>query len=55
MIYQQAEGATFNGDLFRDQHLPLLKKAYGSSVDRVELRLPTPVAEGAPRRGSSRR
>jgi hypothetical protein len=48
MIYRQAEGATFDGDMFRDLHLPILKRVYGDSMERVELRMPAPVAEGAP-------
>ncbi len=48
MIFRPAEGATFNADLFRDSHLPLLKRMYGNSIDRVELRVPMPVTEGAP-------
>jgi hypothetical protein len=48
MIFRPAEGASFNADLFRDSHLPLLKRVYGNSIDRVELRVPMPVAEGAP-------
>jgi hypothetical protein len=48
MIYRPAEGAAFNADIFRDTHLPLMKRVYGNSVERIELRLPMPVAEGAP-------
>ncbi len=48
MIFRPSEGATFNADLFRDSHLPLLKRVYENSIDRVELRVPMPVAEGAP-------
>lgn len=47
-LYQLADGATFNADLFRDEHLPLLRAAYGSSVERIELRVPTPMPEGSP-------
>lgn len=47
-IYRQSEGVTFNADLFRDKHLPLMQKAYGKTADRIELRMPAPVAEGAP-------
>jgi hypothetical protein len=48
MIYRQAEGASFNGDAFRDKHLPLLRKVYANSVDRIELRMAAPVPEGQP-------
>ncbi len=55
-LYGSENGATFNGDMFRDQHLPLLKNAYGPSAERIELRLAPPPAEGAqqqpPHRGS---
>ena len=46
MMYRQAEGASFNADLFRDKHLPLLRKVYANGVDRIELRIPAPVPEG---------
>jgi len=46
-IYRQAEGVTFNGDMFRDNHLPNMIKAYGNSADRIELRLPIPPAAPA--------
>ncbi len=46
-LYGSENGATFNGDLFRDQHLPLLKNAYGPSAERIELRLAPPPVEGA--------
>ncbi len=46
-LYQPAEGAKFDADLFRSQHVPLLKNAYGSSVDRIELRVPAPPPPGA--------
>jgi hypothetical protein len=48
MVYTRVEGATFNGEMFRSKHLPLMKKVYGSAVERIELRMPTPLAEGAP-------
>jgi hypothetical protein len=47
MLYRQAEGATFNADAFRDKHLPLLRKVYAGSVNRIELRVPTPPKEGS--------
>lgn len=46
MLYPAKEGTTFESDIFRDQHLPLLKKAYGTSVDRIELRVPGPPQLG---------
>jgi hypothetical protein len=45
-LYQRAEGVSFDGDGFRDRHVPTLKKAYGKSAERIELRLPV-VADGA--------
>jgi hypothetical protein len=48
MMYQPAEGVGFNADLFRDTHMPLMKRVYGNSVERIELRLPMPRAEGTP-------
>ena len=51
MLYPSGEGLTFDGDKFRDQHIPLLKSAYGEGMQRVELRVAPPPpapAEGAP-------
>lgn len=54
MLYPSGDGLTFDADGFRDRHLALLKKSYGSSIERVELRVspppptPPPVAEGQP-------
>jgi hypothetical protein len=45
-LYQRAEGSTFDGDGFRDRHVPTLIRAYGKSAERIELRMPV-VAEGA--------
>ena len=48
MLYPSGEGLIFDGDKFRDQHIPLLKSAYGEGMQRAELRLSPPPAEGAP-------
>jgi hypothetical protein len=47
-IYRPAEGVTFDGDAFRNRQLPEMIKAYGKTAERIELRMPTPVAEGRP-------
>ncbi|MDQ2641059.1 MAG: hypothetical protein M3Y79_10845 [Pseudomonadota bacterium] len=52
MLYPSGEGLSFDADGFRDRHLALLKKSYGTAIERVELRVspppptPPPVAEG---------
>ena len=38
----------FDGDRFRDHHLPLLRRIYGDSVERIELRLAPRPAKGQP-------
>lgn len=54
MLYPSGEGLSFDADGFRDRHLALLKKSYGASIERVELRVspppptPPPVVEGQP-------
>lgn len=54
MLYPSGEGLTFDADGFRDRHLAILKNAYGTSVERIELRLsppppaPPPAVEGEP-------
>jgi hypothetical protein len=45
-LYQRAEATPFDGDGFRDRHVPTLIRAYGKSAERIELRMPV-VAEGA--------
>lgn len=47
-IYRSAEGVTFDGDAFRNRQLPEMIKAYGKTAERIELRMPAPVAEGKP-------
>jgi hypothetical protein len=42
MTYQYGKKNKFKADRFRDGHLPLLKKIYGDSVERVELRYAEP-------------
>lgn len=46
-LYRSEGGATFNGDMFRDQHVPTMIRAYGKTAERIELRTPE-VKEGAP-------
>jgi hypothetical protein len=46
-VYGQAAGASFDADRFRDQHLPMLLKAYGKSANRIELRMPAKGTDGA--------
>ncbi|MEO8314848.1 MAG: hypothetical protein ABI645_08655 [Pseudomonadota bacterium] len=47
-IYLPGADLSFDGDAFRNRHLPAMIKAYGKSAERIELRLPAPVKEGAP-------
>ena len=47
MVYPSGDGKTFDADSFRDQHMAVLRAAYGDSVERVELRVPPAAAEGA--------
>src|SRR5688572_10689394 len=47
-IYRPAEGVTFDADAFRTRQLPEMIKAYGKTAEHIELRMPTPVAEGRP-------
>jgi len=47
MFYPAGEGLKFDGDKFRDQHVPVLKNAYGAGLERVELRVSEPAPEGA--------
>jgi hypothetical protein len=52
-LYLSGEGAKFDGDAFRDRHVQTLKSAYGSALERVELRVAvtppaSPAVEGAP-------
>ena len=42
MTYQYGKKSKFKADRFRDGHLPLLKKIYGDSIERVELRYAEP-------------
>lgn len=42
MTYQYGKKNKFKADRFRDGHLPLLKKIYGDSIERVELRYAEP-------------
>ncbi len=47
MLYPVGEGLTFDADAFHDRHIPVLRNAYAGGLERVELRIPAPVAEGA--------
>lgn len=49
MLYQSGteEGRRFDEDAYRDRHVPLLRRAYGDSVERVELRVAPDPVEGA--------
>jgi hypothetical protein len=40
MVYQNDPKAKFDAKAFKNDHLPLLKSAYGSTLERVELRMP---------------
>src|SRR5262245_10876635 len=40
MLYGNSPKAKFDAKEFRQTHLPLLKSAYGSTLERVELRVP---------------
>ena len=42
MTYQYGKKNKFKADRFRDGHVPLLKKIYGDSIERVELRYAEP-------------
>lgn len=48
MLYPSGPDLKFDADAFRDRHMPVLRKAYGEGLERIELRVPPPVAEGAP-------
>jgi hypothetical protein len=39
MTYPNSKGLKFDGEYFRDKHLPLLRNVYGDSLERIELRL----------------
>lgn len=45
MLYPNGPDVKFDADAFRDRHIPVLQKAYGA-LERIELRVPPPVAEG---------
>jgi uncharacterized protein (TIGR02118 family) len=38
ILYPGGEGRAFNADYYRDHHLSLIKKLYGDTIQRVELR-----------------
>lgn len=41
MLYPGAKGK-FDAERYRDKHLPLIRSIYGDSVERIELRVPSP-------------
>jgi hypothetical protein len=47
MLYPSGPDLKFDADGFRDRHIPVLRKAYGAGVGRIEVRVPPPVVEGA--------
>ena len=38
ILYPAGEGITFNADYYRDHHLTMIKKLYGNTIQRFELR-----------------
>jgi uncharacterized protein (TIGR02118 family) len=47
ILYPAGEGLKFDADYYRAQHLPLIMKLYGASIERFELR-PVAAVGGAP-------
>jgi uncharacterized protein (TIGR02118 family) len=47
ILYPREDGATFDIDYYRDNHLTLIKRLYGDSIRRFELIQPV-QADGAP-------
>ncbi len=56
ILYPAGEGLHFKADYYRDHHLTLIKKLYGNSIQRFELRTvsppPAPPAGAAPPPGA---
>jgi uncharacterized protein (TIGR02118 family) len=54
IVYPGGEGIKFDPDYYRDHHLKLIMKLYGSSIERFELRTvpPMPAAAAAPPAGT---
>jgi uncharacterized protein (TIGR02118 family) len=48
ILYPAGEGLHFKADYYRDHHLTLIKKLYGNTIQRFELRTVSPPAAGAP-------
>jgi uncharacterized protein (TIGR02118 family) len=48
IVYRWAEGVRFDFDYYRNTHMPLIMRRYGSSISRFELRRGLPGADGAP-------
>lgn len=42
MLFPNGKKARFDGDRYRDKHLPLIRSIYGDSVERIELRVAPP-------------
>ncbi|MDB6092264.1 MAG: hypothetical protein JWN85_5048 [Gammaproteobacteria bacterium] len=51
IVYPSGAGVSFNPDYYRDHHLKLIMKLYGSSIQRFELRTVAPAAAPAPTGG----
>lgn len=48
MIYMNSRDHKFNSERFRKEHLPLLQRAFGDSVERIELRVAPRPARDSP-------
>lgn len=48
MLFMQGQRAKFNDKDYVKKHLPLLRQVYGDSVERIELRMAAPAAQGIP-------
>lgn len=46
MLYPVGEGLAFDADAYRDRHMAVLRTAYAGGLERVELRVAPPPAEG---------
>jgi EthD domain len=52
MTYPNSKELKFDGDYFRDKHLPLLRRVYGDSLERIELRQTPYVTHSPPKFGA---
>lgn len=48
MTFESGRGAKFDAGKYVSQHLPLLRKVYGDSVERIELRTAAGTVQGVP-------